>query len=81
MSMPEEKKVTTTEKKEVIAEKEAVAAEEPVTVKKTAVTKKTEATFVSTFPVGSKEYTDELHEWELAHAIVVPDVVISPEPK
>ena len=78
--MSEEKKVVTT-KKEVIAEKEAVAAEEPVTVKKTETTKKTEATFVSTFPVGGKEYTDELHAWELEHAIIAPEIVVSPEPK
>jgi len=81
--MSEEKKVVVvaeTAKEKAAAEKVA-AAEETKTATKVVVEKKDDATFVSVSPVGSKEYTDELHVWELKHAIIVPDVVISPEPK
>lgn len=81
MSMPEEKKVvvvTETAKEKAAAEAKVAVEEEAKTETKVIVgKKKTEVVFTSTYPVGGKEYTDELHAWELEHAI---KAVEQPEP-
>ena len=70
--MPKSEKELAAEKEALAKEKEEMVVEEqePVVVKKVVTEKKkTEEVFVSSFPIGGKEYTDELHAWELAHEI------------